>query len=451
MWAGNTEIHRTEFINSIIPILFNNTNFLFFLSIEQTDIVRNGLNAKKLEIKYTDTKIKRDIYSSLRYILRIFSTIGYGYTAQLTTVGRVITIIQAVFGIPILLCVLNGLANLVRNVANTPWYFFKCGCRRVFRFITKQTLEEVRKLDAEDKIDLEKEELPILVEIGLVVGWIGFCSFLFSIWENWCLLIGYYFFFTSLSTIGNMVTTHPCHLALFFGKIIRMRRGSCFEIFKSSRESTYSLSRDQYHNLLATNRNKACQTLLSFPNPLKNSKIMQRLNNDNVKYVAKTFSIDDVMKLVDTEEGDILLLADLVREESGISGYSDSVTDSTNHSQIVVSKSFDISFTPSRQFNHFLQPTISLLHKGIPSSPKLDQLEAIEELEDRILLSKSSNALATLNTSNDPIVHFRSRLSLIPEQKSNISDSDLEEGLLRTEDETSDNEMDISFCSNRLN
>lgn len=48
-----------------------------------------------------------------------------------------------------------------------------------------------------------------------------------------------------------------------------------------------------------------------------------------MKFLPRTLSIDDVMKLVDTEEGDILLLTELTREESGISETSTDLSDSS--------------------------------------------------------------------------------------------------------------------------
>lgn len=66
-----------------------------------------------------------------------------------------------------------------------------------------------------------------------------------------------------------------------------------------------------------------------------------------MKFLPRTTSVDEVMRLVDTEEGDILLLMELTREESGISDVTtDTRSDTISDSQIVVSRSFDTSFNP---------------------------------------------------------------------------------------------------------
>ncbi|CAJ0591655.1 unnamed protein product [Cylicocyclus nassatus] len=120
------------------------------------------------------------------------------------------------------------------------------------------------------------------------------------------------------------------------------------------------------------------------------------------------------MQMVDTEDGDILVLTDLVREESGISQNSGATTSSSDesNSHVVISKSFDANlFQGTRiEMPETLQPGYSSLGRLrlSPSRPSVVDIEALEELEDRIALGQASPI--------DSSVRFRSRLSLIPEQ-----------------------------------
>lgn len=76
-------------------------------------------------------------------------------------------------------------------------------CRRVFRYCTKQSMDEIRRLDALDREGLAIFDLPIPVAIVVVIMWIFICSATFCIWEeNWNYFHAFYFFFVSLSTIG---------------------------------------------------------------------------------------------------------------------------------------------------------------------------------------------------------------------------------------------------------
>ncbi|PIO53583.1 hypothetical protein TELCIR_25076, partial [Teladorsagia circumcincta] len=65
--------NRTKFVFDIIPLMFNNTDYLFFLTQEQTDEVSARLHAevrryeKQLGIRYTDQKIKWDFWNAMLY------------------------------------------------------------------------------------------------------------------------------------------------------------------------------------------------------------------------------------------------------------------------------------------------------------------------------------------------------------------------------------------------
>ncbi|VDK57855.1 unnamed protein product [Anisakis simplex] len=202
-----------------------------------------------------------------------------------------------------------------------------------------------------------------------------------------------------------------------------------------------------------------------------------------MRFLPRSLSIDDVMKLVDTEEGDILVLTELVRDESGISGSSE--TSDTSGSQVALEQEWTYenertgacmrhsSFLGERLSaiaNVFPYNSIKLCHSdkvifislqifnrtnvdrtgyvidaayaiffertapgvfGAPPDPtsvtlattlaqtlSLNEIEAMEEIEDRILLGRATDLI------NSTAVHFRSRLSLIPEQHSIIDECD---------------------------
>lgn len=83
----------------------------------------------------------------------ICTTIGSGFVRlhPSTTEGRICTMVYAIVGIPLVLAVLDDLGKLLTKMLKYPWYWIKCACRRVFRYCTKQSRTEIKKLDAEDR------------------------------------------------------------------------------------------------------------------------------------------------------------------------------------------------------------------------------------------------------------------------------------------------------------
>ncbi|KAK0413389.1 hypothetical protein QR680_006773 [Steinernema hermaphroditum] len=497
LWKERIRVNRTRFIEQIIPQMFNNTEFLFFITQAQTDTIESRLDSeialyeKQLGIKYTDQKIRWDFWNAMLYAQTICTTIGYGHLYPSTAAGRVFTMLYAIIGIPLVLSILDDLGKLLTKMLKTPWYLIKCACRRMFRYCTKQTMAEIRKLDAEDKLDLEIFDLPIPIAIFVVIAWIFVCSATFCIWErDWDYFLAFYFFFISLSTIGlgDITPTQPKYLLMLFIYIIiglslvsmcinliqaklertyeagraqlgahspaviqeaqieqmreRLgikRRGSSLGVFRSG-SSSHSLNRDLIQAALLNKQrmNKSVQTVLSFPSPSKNSTVCRTVNHQKMRFLPRSLSIDDVMKLVDTEEGDLVILTELVREESGISETSDTKSDSSS-TQMVISKSFDANFNPTSLGQTCLSLPSSLatsmLRAGasqVVNLPSLSDLEAIEELEDRICLGRTTDVEA-----GSQMVHFRSRLSLIPEQHS-VIDEDGEQSSAEEEDDDDD-------------
>ncbi|VDO75946.1 unnamed protein product [Heligmosomoides polygyrus] len=120
----------------------------------------------------------------------------------------------------------------------------------MFRYCTKQTIAEIRKLDAEDKRDLDIFDLPIPIAIFVVIAWIFVCSATFCIWEHdWDYFVAFYFFFISLSTIGlgDITPTQPKYLLMLFIYIIigLSLVSMCINLIQAKLERTYEAGRMQ--------------------------------------------------------------------------------------------------------------------------------------------------------------------------------------------------------------
>ncbi|KAI6221021.1 hypothetical protein M3Y99_01029200 [Aphelenchoides fujianensis] len=480
------ERNRTALIREVIGSLFNNTEFLFFLGHEQSRTVESRLESRLLEyerqlgVQPVDQPTKWSFVNALLYAQMICTTIGGGFVhlAPATALGRSCTVLYACIGIPLVLLVLDDLGKLLSSLLKIPWFWFKCACRRLFRVCTKQTAAEIRQLDADDKRDLSTHELPVGVAIFVTIAWILLVSAALCWLEEWTFSVAFYFVFLSLTTIGlgDISLFEPHHVLLLFVYIIigLALVSNCIALIQINLERAYRNKRaahsseDDFHELRRRRsslgvlkavgssfaadterfvqrcaQSKSSQTVLSFPSPTRNSAVGRSVDQSRMRVYPRTISIDDVMKLVDTEEGDILLLGELLsRDESAASGLSEAIrsdfsADSTSN-QVVLSRSFD-SFGPAQiqQLEPGRLPLLLSSSNSLGVASRLTNcpsttpvpgdldLESVEEMEDRLLLSR-----VALNA--DPSVHFRSRLSLIAEQQSVIDEEDESSALTST-------------------
>lgn len=118
---------------------------------------------------------------------------GYGNIAPATTEGRVATMVYALFGIPMVLAILNECGQIMFNVLKKlNMYYKKCMRRR-----RKWALVAAGTADPQEVTDL-----PVTAAIGILVFWLCMCAGVFLIWEDWDYFTSFYFFFITLTTIG---------------------------------------------------------------------------------------------------------------------------------------------------------------------------------------------------------------------------------------------------------
>ena len=152
------------------------------------------------------------------------------------------------------------------------------------------------------------------------------------------------------------------------------------------------------------------------------------------KVMPSSVSIDDVMRLVDTEEGDMIVLTALSHDVS--------IEKDLKHQASFCDESDATSpgsFTGTK-VEH--PPFLPVPHVH----PTMQDIEEIEEEEDKVLLLSQpstsginvpgpSSHIST-SMSAPPEVHFRSRLSLIPEHQ----------GLLQEQEEQEFEEIDGGYA-----
>ncbi|XP_044727239.1 uncharacterized protein LOC123290922 isoform X1 [Chrysoperla carnea] len=185
--------------------------------------------------------------NSIVYCLTIVTTIGYGHITPATTTGRAITIIYAIFGIPMFLILLADFGKLFTRCIKFVWAFvrrlyYTGSCRKVRK---NENLQDVMKgvqmvyeiatfrrpsqlntpntpggentpcTPAPSNFAVDDEfNLPVSVAIFILLLYIVCGALIYWMWENWSFFESFYFVFISMSTIGfgDFVPQHPMYM-----------------------------------------------------------------------------------------------------------------------------------------------------------------------------------------------------------------------------------------------
>ncbi|KAI6200083.1 Ion-trans-2 domain-containing protein [Aphelenchoides besseyi] len=122
-WRHDLERNRTLLVHKIINSLFNNTEYLFFLSNDQTTNVQIRLESdlmsyeKQLGIRSTPKKQNWDYWTAALYAQMISTTIGGGFVGLQvdTSMGRLFTMLYVCGGVPLMLAVLDDLGTKIQT------------------------------------------------------------------------------------------------------------------------------------------------------------------------------------------------------------------------------------------------------------------------------------------------------------------------------------------------
>ncbi|XP_022192973.2 LOW QUALITY PROTEIN: uncharacterized protein LOC111050904 [Nilaparvata lugens] len=189
--------------------------------------------------------------NAVLYCLTVVTTIGYGHISPSTTTGRALTIVYAIFGIPMFLILLADFGKLFTRGIKFVWAFvrrvyYTGSCRKVRRTVPVQEVMKgvqmvydiatFRRPSTAPGVDLQQGDtlpplpprtpyphsgtdppgtpalsnfavddefnLPISVAIFILVVYIFCGATVFYIWEKWGFFESFYFVFISMSTIG---------------------------------------------------------------------------------------------------------------------------------------------------------------------------------------------------------------------------------------------------------
>jgi hypothetical protein len=105
----------------------------------------------QLDIRWSDQKMEWDYWNAVLFagtvcttigrisisdlfLINGFQTLGYGHIYPQTSAGKILTMIYALGGIPLVLLVLQDLGKLLTVLLKYPWFQFKRAFRRSLRY-----------------------------------------------------------------------------------------------------------------------------------------------------------------------------------------------------------------------------------------------------------------------------------------------------------------------------
>ncbi|KAL3982918.1 Ion channel family protein [Acanthocheilonema viteae] len=279
--------------------------------------------------------------TALYYSGTVLTTIGYGDVACSTPSGRLMTVIYAIVGIPIMLITLRDLGNFL--------YKTMINAIRLMRFtsnIDDEFNEDLIKENDEKMIKANDMVLsrpnppvriPVLLAIGTTFGWIFICAGLFKIWErDWTYAESCYFMFISLSTIGLgdlSVRRRDLMIMCFVFVIIGLAMVSmCISVIQKALEDFYinvflKLLLEYQSKLSQGNgaveasvgmmqmwdNNKKAKYLMSFLSKNRRASVLTKVQKDAE---AHGIEVPLIFSNIDEESGMPKLFANEVNEET---------------------------------------------------------------------------------------------------------------------------------------
>ncbi|ESN94959.1 hypothetical protein HELRODRAFT_102762 [Helobdella robusta] len=140
---------------------------------------------------------------SLLFCVTVFTTVGYGNITPQTFYGRLVCIIYALVGTPLMLVFLANIGSIMADVFRFVYVrVCCCGC---LRHRIGSNPGDIAKLKNEEEYSEDDDEhisVPITVTMAMITGYIFMGALLFSSWENWSMLQSAYYCFITIATIG---------------------------------------------------------------------------------------------------------------------------------------------------------------------------------------------------------------------------------------------------------
>ncbi|CAF2631570.1 unnamed protein product [Rotaria sp. Silwood2] len=192
---------------------YDNTGWRVHINSERFDrliddeLARMQAEQEKLSDKHdtrTDVSYnqKWTFSTAMLYSATVITTVGYGNIAPKSVLGKVMTCLYAMFGIPIMIMCLTNTGDLL------AFFFIKYYSLTINftqRVIKRRRQRRRRRQQIKLSFEIENESVqhvPVAATLGVLALYIVAGAVLFSHWEGWSYVDGAYFSFITFTTIG---------------------------------------------------------------------------------------------------------------------------------------------------------------------------------------------------------------------------------------------------------
>ncbi|KAI6214836.1 Potassium channel subfamily K member 18 [Aphelenchoides besseyi] len=197
--VNDERLSKHDIEDMAIEYIDNTTRILFQAFDTHYISAAHLINTSTAENSWTMT-------TSIFFTTTLLTTIGYGNQAPVTTHGRLICILYALFGVPLILITVADIGKFFsENIIRSCDFY---------RELKKKNQDSNSMNTLDDEENQEKKELaqlgldqygsnvPILLVLFLLISYMGVGAILLARWEKWSFFEGFYFSFITMTTIG---------------------------------------------------------------------------------------------------------------------------------------------------------------------------------------------------------------------------------------------------------
>ncbi|TMS39543.1 hypothetical protein L596_006049 [Steinernema carpocapsae] len=158
-------------------------------------------------------------WNSVFLAVTTYTTIGYGNISAKSTLGRLVVMVYAIIGIPLVLMILHKLGRYLLLGLQYVWGWI------IWLMEQISCVKNAEKFRPKFKMDVDTREpsgeMPLVLAIGVAFGWMFLCAAIFLRFErDWDYFKSFYFVFCSLTTIGfgdvTPTNSEDMHIIFYF-------------------------------------------------------------------------------------------------------------------------------------------------------------------------------------------------------------------------------------------